>query len=351
MNKWLQTYLNTYTTYEHIYKQRYSLLTSKHALEEYIASLDYEYIKNNLLLIPEKLTNRFRIENDIIYQNEPLSLTIEQPDILIEKHPRYMSEFWHNHVFFEVLYMYNGSCISRFNDSSFTMHTGDICIIAPRISHSIGIFDDSILLNIQIKPQVFQQSLLDLLHTESLLSIFITKALTEDIYNPYILFHMPEYLPLKTSIESAALEYFSPTNYANNFITSYIHLFFSHCLRYEAKEIILADSTKNNLKKIGTILDYIKQNYQEITLHELALKFHYTYPYISKLIKDYTGNTFIQLLQAIRLEQSASLLIRTQKNIPDIAYACGYESAEHFIRIFHKKYGISPLQYRKKNLL
>lgn len=57
----------------------------------------------------------------------------------------------------------------------------------------------------------------------------------------------------------------------------------------------------------------------------------------------------MQLLQNLRLEQAALLLLRTENNIPDIAYACGYESPEHFIRIFHRRYQLSPLQYRRKS--
>ena len=260
-----------------------------------------------------------------------------------------MSEFWHNHAYFEVLYLYEGSCTNQFANSIFTMHTGDLCIIAPRIAHSIAIFDDSILLNIQIKPQVFYESFAYLLHTDKLLSSFFLHALTEKIYNPYLIFYMPENNAMRNSMENALLEYFNQQAYANDFVISYIRLFFSACLRTEKKEVFLADLTKNNLKKMEAILDYIKQNYQTITLDELASTFHYTRPYMSKLIKEYTGSTFMQLLQNLRLEQAALLLLRTENNIPDIAYACGYESPEHFIRIFHRRYQLSPLQYRRKS--
>ena len=345
----LSSYLHAYTDFEQIYKKRYTLLASAALLNQYIASIPYAYIEKNLLLIPEKLIHRFRSENGTIYQNEPLSLMTSQPDVLLEKHPRYMSEFWHNHAYFEILYVYDGSCTNRFGDTTFTMQTGDLCIIAPRITHSIGVFDDSIVLNIQIKPQVFFESFAYLLHTDKLLSSFFLHALTEKIYNPYLIFRMPENIAIRTPIENALLEYFNQQAYANDFVISYIRLFFSACLRAEKKEVFLADMTKNNLKKMEAILDYIKRNYQTITLDELAATFHYSRPYMSKLIKEYTGRTFMQLLQGLRLEQAALLLTRTGNNIPDIAYACGYESPEHFIRIFHQRYQLSPLQYRKKN--
>lgn len=344
-------YLKSYTAYERIYKKRYALLSNKTELNKFMTSLSDDYIKENLLLIPEKLTTRFRQENDLIIQNETMTLIYTQPDILIEKHPRYISEFWHNHAYFEVLYMYDGTCINRFEDSSFEMHTGDVCIVAPRINHSIGIFDDSILINIQIKPQIFYHSLYYLLKIPSsnALSVFFARALNEEKYNPYILFTMPKNATLKEHIENAAIEYFNQQEYASDFVISYIRLFFLTCLRIRGKEVFLAKVTKNNLKKMGSILEYIQKNYQNVTLRELAVKFHYTVPYMSKLIKSYTGSTFVHLIQELRLEYAAHLLISGTKSISDIAYASGYESNEHFIRIFHHKYKMSPLQYRKKN--
>ena len=49
-----------------------------------------------------------------------------------------------------------------------------------------------------------------------------------------------------------------------------------------------------------------------------------------------------------RLEYAKLLLDTSNKNVSDIAYACGFENLAHFSRIFKEKYCLSPLQYRRK---
>lgn len=49
-----------------------------------------------------------------------------------------------------------------------------------------------------------------------------------------------------------------------------------------------------------------------------------------------------------RLEYAKQLLDISQKNVSEIAYASGFENLSHFSRIFREKYGLSPLQHRRR---
>ena len=49
-----------------------------------------------------------------------------------------------------------------------------------------------------------------------------------------------------------------------------------------------------------------------------------------------------------RLEYAKRLLNTSNRNVNEIAFDSGFENLSHFSRIFKEKYGISPLQYRKK---
>jgi transcriptional regulator GlxA family with amidase domain len=49
-----------------------------------------------------------------------------------------------------------------------------------------------------------------------------------------------------------------------------------------------------------------------------------------------------------RLGYAHQLLISTSKSIQDISHESGFENNTHFSKVFKKKYGIPPLQYRLK---
>lgn len=49
-----------------------------------------------------------------------------------------------------------------------------------------------------------------------------------------------------------------------------------------------------------------------------------------------------------RMKQAAELLARGAYNAFEISIMVGYNSQSHFGRSFHKYYGLTPLEYQKK---
>ena len=59
-------------------------------------------------------------------------------NVLIMKHYRYTPTFMHKHDFFEIAYVYEGSCINSFDGITQRLSAGDFCFIAPNTNHSIS---------------------------------------------------------------------------------------------------------------------------------------------------------------------------------------------------------------------
>ena len=51
-----------------------------------------------------------------------------------------------------------------------------------------------------------------------------------------------------------------------------------------------------------------------------------------------------------RLNTAKQLLDDTKMSITDISYHCGFSSNAYFGKIFREKYGMTPLQYRNRNI-
>jgi len=54
-------------------------------------------------------------------------------------------------------------------------------------------------------------------------------------------------------------------------------------------------------------------------------------------------------INTIRIQKAQNLLLETSLNLQKIAEMCGYENDFYFSRIFKKKVGLSPSQFRKMN--
>lgn len=102
-------------------------------------------------------------------------------------------------------------------------------------------------------------------------------------------------------------------------------------------------------ERIVDIMRYIQNHYKDVTLEELSSNFHLSRPYLSKYIKERTGSTFQEIVKKARMKKAQALLKETNQTVEMIASRVGYETVEHFNRLFKKAYGMTPVQFRRRN--
>jgi two-component system, response regulator YesN len=95
--------------------------------------------------------------------------------------------------------------------------------------------------------------------------------------------------------------------------------------------------------------EYIDGNYAQkgLTIHEVAKKNHVSPNYLSYLFKKNTGHNLWEYVIKLRMEDSREMILNTDLRRYEIAERVGYESPEHFSKIFKKYYGISPSELKK----
>ena len=69
--------------------------------------------------------------------------------------------------------------------------------------------------------------------------------------------------------------------------------------------------------------------------------------YAQSLIKDKLGITVKTMLDQKRLIESQKEVVFTDKNVQEVSYEMGYKDPAYFNRVFKKKTGYSPLQFRE----
>lgn len=99
-------------------------------------------------------------------------------------------------------------------------------------------------------------------------------------------------------------------------------------------------------ERLNEIMNYIHEHYLTVTLDELAEKQHLSKPYLSKYIKEKSGNTFGDIVKNVRMKKARTLLKNTSMTVENIADNVGYQNVEHFNRTFKKKYDMTPIQFR-----
>jgi AraC-like DNA-binding protein len=134
-------------------------------------------------------------------------------------------------------------------------------------------------------------------------------------------------------------------------------------LELKFKEILLSIlSNPSNKQLVSYILhlsDDIKtpiwqimeKNYTyNLTLKEYARISSRSLAAFKREFFEYYNTTPGKWLSDKRLNHARMLLITTKQNITEVAFNSGFENISHFSRIFKEKTGVSPLQFRKRQI-
>ncbi len=101
-------------------------------------------------------------------------------------------------------------------------------------------------------------------------------------------------------------------------------------------------------RRIENVMDYITHNFsRNISLTEAARIASMTNISFSRFFKLRTGRTFIDTVNEIRLGHASRMLIDTTHNITEVGYKCGFNNISNFNRIFRKKKGCTPKEFRE----
>ncbi len=101
-------------------------------------------------------------------------------------------------------------------------------------------------------------------------------------------------------------------------------------------------------RRILKVKDYIDNNYMdEIKLRTLADIACMSEAAFSRFFKLHTGRTVSDYIIDIRLGYAARMLVDTNKNVSDISFLCGYNNLSNFNRVFKRKKGCSPTEFRE----
>lgn len=83
------------------------------------------------------------------------------------------------------------------------------------------------------------------------------------------------------------------------------------------------------------------------TLSEVASEVHLDRFYLSRLFKAHTGLAPLEYLSRLRLERAASLLLRSDAPVAEIALQVGCDNPNYFARRFKAHFGQSAREYRR----
>lgn len=331
--------LSSYSKEEFMYQEYFRPCENRQPLKAFIEKYKDEPEELGYLLNPETIDSS---------PPEDRFISLGQ-NASIVKHPRYFPIFYHEHSFFEMIYVLSGTCRQIFEDREIRLKTGDLCIMAPNVVHGIDVTDDSVILNILIRRSTFLDIFINTVRDKTQISMFFLNNIYEKNKIPYLLFHTNSDMLIRNYVLDMYLEQEHHDEYSDRIICSILTIFFTQLIRLHKSHMETSKSPGGKNSYETEIFNYIVNNYADLSLEQVAEHFHFSVPYCSRLIKKTAGFTFSELQENIRLQQGENYLLYTQMSVNDISEKIGFKNPETFIRMFKRRHAMTPSKYRKLN--
>jgi len=141
--------------------------------------------------------------------------------------------------------------------------------------------------------------------------------------------------------------------HSQNIIVSTIELLLNYCLRFYGRQMITRSQTNKTI--IAQIEILFVAYFSEVkdkglpSVKFLADNVHLSSSYLSDLLKRETGKNAQEHIHFYLIEEAKNLLLNSEKNINEIAYGLGFEYPQYFNKLFKKKTGKTPMEYRNLN--
>lgn len=145
-------------------------------------------------------------------------------------------------------------------------------------------------------------------------------------------------------------------HYSHELLLSNIELFLNYCKRFYGRQFITR--TNQNKDLIVNFENFLSEYVNSDKLRTLGIPsvkhcaeaMHLSANYFGDLLKSETGKNAQEHIHYFLLEQAKNLLVSSEKRINEIAYELGFEYPQNFSKLFKKKVGLSPTDFRNEKV-
>ncbi len=268
--------------------------------------------------------------------------------IQIRPHTRFVHFPEHTHNYVEVIYMCSGETTHIINGEKIVLRQGELLFLSQNtVQEILPAREEDLAVNFIVLPEFFDHALRMMGAEENLVRKFIIECLRkEEAPIGYLHFKVAEVLPIQNLVENLVWTIMNEQQNKRSINQYTMGLLFLQLLNHTDKVKVGKDQYEQEV--LLGIYRFIEEHYVNGQLSTLASQLGYDLYSLSRLVKKLTGKTYTELVQEKRLMQAQFLLQNTKWTVADIGRTVGYDNLSYFHKIFRKKYGISPRQWRIK---
>ena len=140
--------------------------------------------------------------------------------------------------------------------------------------------------------------------------------------------------------------------HSRDIILAYLKTLLSYGMRFYKRQFI--QRGESNKPLLDAFVERLSQHYDTHpqaslpVLQDIAQDMGFSRRYLSDALKSETGTSARDHMQAFILNRAKSLLLETDDSVTSIAYTLGFDYPQYFVRLFKKKNGMTPTEFRHR---
>ncbi len=160
---------------------------------------------------------------------------------------------------------------------------------------------------------------------------------------------------IEAIVENIEIEYHNNQDeFSKDIIISQLNTLLKYANRFYERQFLNRKELSNDLlaqfnEQLGGYFESGQLQEKGVpSIEEIAEKMSISQRYLSDTLKKETGRTSTEHLQLYLIDEAKNILLKPNKSIAEVAYTLGFEYPQYFSRLFKKKEGMSPSEYREK---
>lgn len=251
---------------------------------------------------------------------------------------------WHDSM--EIIYIKQGTGIVRVDFNSFPAEAGDIFFVLPGHLHELKAIHN---MRMEYENIIFDMNFIGNSNIDLCCQKYLQPLLNGKLSLPPCVRKEDSFYTLISACLDACDRLCAARSLGYELgIKGHLTVLFSILIQITADPAKKNENNKNT-QKLKTVLLRIEKDYnKKLTVEQIASACGYSASHFMRWFKNMTGSGFIGYLIEYRLGRAALALRDTDDTILNISEANGFDNLSNFNRLFKKKYGITPSQFRKQ---
>lgn len=245
----------------------------------------------------------------------------------------------HFHKAVELIMVHEGEVACYIEDNEYVLGVDDVLLVNSSVIHQLVCKNYAKITYIQVNINKYSE-------LQTSYSRFLDKFLKNYTAEKYVIFHGESEL---SAIFNNIKREFEQKNFCyKDYIRAHIYAL----VAFMRRNLLLSDaSTLKDTKKLPElmpVIQFIDENYHtKLSLESLGELINSDRFRLCKLFKAATQSTLFEYINFVRLTSAENMLIKSQKNVSEIAFECGFASVQYFNRVFKESRGYTPGQFKK----